>query len=113
MGIDVYSTKIYRTMMGNGPNKSVDHLSASASAGTTASFIGPVAFRVGGTLGGGTAYVQALVSGTRYTPVVGTSATEAADYLIDFPQGSLNTLVPILSGGANASCDIVLQAYSQ
>ena len=108
---DAYSTKIYNQMVGNGSLKLVEHLSASASAGTPTDFVGPVTFRVAGDLGGGTAAVQALVSGSVYRVVQGTSATAAADTRIDFPTGSRNTLQTILTGGAAASCDMVLQGF--
>jgi len=113
MGIDVYSTKIYNSLIGKGAAKNVQHLSASASATSAVGFVGPVAFRVSGDFGGGTAVVQALTSGSTYTDVIGTSATAASDFLIDFPAGARNTLLTTLLGGAAASCDIVLQGFSE
>lgn len=110
---DAYTTKIYKTLMGDGAGKVVQHLSASASAASAVQMVGPVAFRAFGDFGGGTAYVQALVSGANYSPVVGTSATAADDILIDFPPGAVNTLQVVLSGGAAASADFVLQGYTR
>lgn len=108
---DAYSTKIYNTGMGKGPLKNVQHLSASASATSAVAFVGPVAVRVLGDLGGGTVVVQALTSGSTYGDVADTTATAAYGKLIDFPPGSRNTLQVLLTGGAAASCDVILQGY--
>ena len=109
---DAYSTKIYGALIGNGAVKNVQHLSASASATSAVAFVGPVAVRIFGDFGGGTAVVQALTSGSVYNDVADTTATAAIGKLIDFPAGSRNTLQVVLTGGAAASCDIILQGNS-
>ena len=108
---DAYSTKIYNELMGNGAQRTVQHLSASASAASATAFVGPVWFHVSGDLGGGTAVLYVLTSGATYVPVAGTSATAATDVKVDFPAGSRNTLQAVLLSGAAASADIILQGY--
>ena len=114
MGIDVYSTKIHGQLIGNGATTDRQHLSASASATTAVSLVGPVRYSISGDLGGGTASIQFAISGsTEFVPVAGTSTTAAVDKLLNFPAGSRNTLKVLLLGGAAASCDVFLQANSQ
>lgn len=114
MGIDVYSTKIYGATFGNGPISNLQNLSASASATSAVGFVGPVRYRVSGDFGGGTAVLQTAVSAAAtFVPVAGTTATAAVDKISDFPPGALNTCKVALTGGAAASCDVLLQGSSQ
>ena len=108
---DAYSTKIYNELIGNGASRNVVNLSGATSAGTATDFVGPVWFHVSGDLGGGTASVQVLSSGSTYLGIAGTSATAAQDIKIDFPSGSRNTLQVVLTGGSAASADVILQGY--
>ena len=109
---DAYSTKIHNQLIGQGALKNVQHLSASASAASAVAFVGPVWFHVSGDLGGGTAVLHVLTSGSTYVPIAGTSSTSVQDTKVDFPSGARNTLKTVLSGGAASSCDVILQGFS-
>ena len=109
---DAYSTKIYNGLVGGTPTKNYQQLAASASATSAVTFIGPVWFSVSGDLGGGTASLQhALSASAQFVGIAGTSATGAADVRVDFPAGARNHLQVVLTGGAAASADIVLQGF--
>ena len=108
---DAYSTKIYNEMIGDGAQRTVQHLAGAASAASAVSVVGPVWFHVSGDLGGGTAALNVLTSGSTYVPIAGTSATGAQDIRVDFPPGSRNTLQAALTGGTAASCDVIIQGY--
>ena len=83
-----------------------DRQTLTANGATTeVKYIGPIMVSISGGFGAttlGTAVVQARDPGNNLVSIVSTSGTVAADFVVDFPVGAVNSLLVDLSGAVGA-----------
>ena len=117
-----YMTKIYNVSRGGESVDSVENvISASGSSQLSTSavaVIGPVRYGINGTVGGATIKVQALqilttTASATYVDIAGTTATDVADQIIDFPPNVPNTIKAIIADAStNSDFNVWFQAGS-